>query len=87
MSSIRLFISHSERDKELVEPLYNWFRSGLDLAKDEIRATSVDFIASGTGAIIALRRDVEAADALVGLLTSNSLRSHCPIALAQKDGR
>lgn len=76
MSSIRLFISHSERDKELVAPLYNWLQCGLGLDDVEIRCTSVDNIATGSAAIDRLRDDVEAADAVVGLLTSNSLRSH-----------
>ncbi len=76
MNSVRLFISHSERDEELVRPLYDWLRCGLGLENHEIRCTSIENIDVGGAAIDRLRDDVEAADAVVGLVTSNSLRSH-----------
>jgi hypothetical protein len=76
MNPIRLFISHSQRDGELVRPLYEWLRSGLELGDHEVRCTSIENITTGNAAIHHLRKDVEAADAVVGLLTSNSLRSH-----------
>lgn len=74
--TIRLFISHSERDLELVEPLKLWLELGLDLKASEIRCTSVDNIDAGGFAIEALRRDLESAEVVVGLITINSLRSH-----------
>src|SRR5690606_20003305 len=76
MSEVRLFISHAERDEELVRPLYNWFRCGLDLDEHEIRCTSVDNISTGRKAIDKLRDDIQTADAVVALLTTNSLRSY-----------
>lgn len=76
MSSIRLFISHSERDEALVRPLYIWLQSGLGLEDREIRCTSIDNISAGDAAVDKLRDDMEAADAVVGLLTFYSLRSH-----------
>lgn len=76
MNPIRLFISHSQRDGELIRPLYNWLRSGLELGDHEIRCTSIENITTGNAAIHHLREDVDAAEAVVGLLTSNSLRSH-----------
>jgi TIR domain len=77
MSSVRVFISHSERDAELVGPMYDWLKCGLGLGDHEIRCTSIDKDAGGNNvAVESLRNDLEAADAVVGLLTSNSLRSH-----------
>ena len=75
-SRIRLFISHSERDEVLVRPLYQWLQSGLGLNDEEIRCTSVENIDVGDPAITKLRDDMEAAQVVVGLLTSHSLRSH-----------
>lgn len=74
--AIRVFISHSERDVELVEPLKLWLELGLDLKNSEIRCTSVDNINAGGIAVEALRKDLLSAEAVVGLLTMNSLRSH-----------
>jgi len=74
--TIRLFISHSERDVELVEPLKLWLELGLDLKNSEIRCTSVDNIDPGGVAVEALREDLKTAEAVIGLLTMNSIRSH-----------
>ena len=74
--AIRLFISHSERDVELVEPLKLWLELGLDLKNSEIRCTSVDNIDPGGIAVEALREDIQSAEAVIGLLTMNSIRSH-----------
>jgi len=74
--TIRVFISHSERDVELVEPLKLWLELGLDLKKSEIRCTSVDNIDPGGVAVEALREDLKSAEAVIGLLTMNSIRSN-----------
>ena len=74
--TIRLFISHSERDVDLVTPLKLWLQLGLDLKSSEIRCTSTDNISAGGVAVSELRKDLVSAEAVVGLLTMNSLRSH-----------
>ncbi len=74
--SIRLFISHSERDREIVLPLKDWLESGLGLQSEEVRCTSATNIDAGGFAVEALRKDIRTAEAVVGLLTSNSLPSH-----------
>jgi len=76
MVSIRLFISHSERDREIVLPLKDWLESGLGLKSDEVRCTSATNIDAGGFAVEALRKDIKSAKAVVGLITSNSLPSH-----------
>jgi len=74
--SIKLFISHSERDREIVLPLKDWLESGLGLKSEEVRCTSATNIDAGGFAVEALRKDIESARAVVGLITSNSLPSH-----------
>lgn len=74
--SIRLFISHSERDRELVLPLKLWLEQGLGLESSEVRCTVATNIGAGGFAVEALRKDIQAAEAVVGLITSNSLPSH-----------
>lgn len=76
MSAVELFVSHSERDEPLVQPLTNWLQSGLGLTNAEIRCTSVSNMAVGSVPAQALREDLISAKAVVGLLTANSLRSH-----------
>ena len=51
MVSIRLFISHSERDREIVLPLKDWLESGLGLKSDEVRCTSATNIDAGGFAV------------------------------------
>ena len=74
--TIRLFISHSERDVDLVKPLKLWLQLGLDLKSSEIRCTSTANINAGGVAVSDLREELISAEAVVGLLTMNSLRSH-----------
>jgi hypothetical protein len=73
---IRLFISHSERDRDIVLPLKDWLESGLGLQSEEVRCTSATNIDAGGFAVETLRKDIESAKAVVGLITSNSLPSH-----------
>lgn len=74
--AVQLFISHSERDKDLVEPLNGWLQRGLGLEVDEVRCTSVLNMNVGAIPAEALREDIKSAKAVIGLLTTNSLRSH-----------
>lgn len=76
MSAVQLFISHSERDEQLVRPLAGWLQSGLGLSDDEVRCTVVSNMDVGSFPAEELRKDLLAAKVVVGLLTANSLRSN-----------
>ena len=74
---IRVFISHSSRDRELVERLIDLLVSALHLPAGSIRATSVDGhrLEGGANTEATLRREVDEAEVLVGVLTPDSLDS------------
>ena len=74
---IRIFISHSSSDRELVERLIDLLVSALHLPAPSIRATSVDGhrLRGGANTEATLRREVEEAEVLVGVLTPNSMDS------------
>lgn len=74
---ILVFISHSSKDKELALALIELLRNALGLRDDEIRCTSVDGfrLPAGAKAEDQLKTEVHAAQAFIGLITSNSLKS------------
>lgn len=76
-SRIRLFISHSSRDSELVELLVALLRAALGLPASQIRCTSIDGyrLPGGVNTDEQLKRELHAADAFVGIISSESLRS------------
>jgi hypothetical protein len=76
-SPIRLFISHSAADRDLVERLVELLRSALGLPASQIRCTSVDGYRLPAGADTAeqLRLEVHEATAFVGVISASSLRS------------
>ena len=76
MSSVQLFISHSDRDKVLVRPLAGWLQHGLRLEDHQVRCTVVSNAAVGSIPADVLRKDLKSAKVVVGLLTANSLRSN-----------
>lgn len=76
MSAIELFISHSERDSDLVLPLADWLSSSFGLEEGEVRCTAADGLPPGEFPAAILRDDIRSAKAIVGLVTTNSLRSH-----------
>ena len=76
MKPVRIFISHSERDRELAVPLSGWLQRGLGLDENEVRCTSVINMGGGSVPATVLRKDIETATAVIGLLTTNSLLSH-----------
>lgn len=77
ISQIRLFISHSTADRDLVEGLVEMLRAALSLPASQIRCTSVDGYRLPAGADTAerLRLEVHEAAAFVGVISANSLRS------------
>lgn len=74
---MRVFISHSSKDKELASRVVELLRSALNLRSDDIRYTSEAGYGLPAGANIeqGLRQDVRDAEVLIGLLTPNSLSS------------
>jgi hypothetical protein len=72
-----LFISHSSEDVRVVEALVDLFRAALPLTPDDIRCSSLDGYRLPGGADVDtyLRQQVPAAEAFVGLISANSLRS------------
>lgn len=74
---IRLFISHSAADRDLVERLLELIRSALGLPAPQIRCTSIDGYRLPVGAKTdeRLRQEVHEADAFVGIISSRSLHS------------
>lgn len=76
LSTVELFISHSDRDKVLVRPLAGWLQQGLRLQDHQVRCTVVSNAAVGSIPADILRKDLKSAKVVVGLLTANSLRSN-----------
>lgn len=77
--TVKLFISHSERDQRFAAPLEEWLRTGLDLSENDIRCTSVNPLAcdaDNLGAAQVLKEDLLSARFVIGLLSTNSLGSH-----------
>jgi len=74
---IRLFISHSNRDSALVELLVAFLRAALNLPASQIRCTSIDGyrLPAGANTDEQLRREVNSADAFIGIISSESLKS------------
>jgi TIR domain len=87
MSSIRLFISHASRDKELTRRVVALLRAALNLPGSAIRCTSVDGhrLEGGADTDESLRNDIGSADAFLGILSNSSMGS--PYVLIELGGR
>jgi len=74
---LKLFVSHSSKDVELVRLLVTLLRSALNLSAKEIRCTSVDGyrLPGGADTVEQLRREVHDAQAFVGVISAASLES------------
>ena len=77
-SDLRVFISHSSKDVDLIRELVVLLEKALTLRSNEIRCTSLDGYRLPGGADVEsqLRSEVKSASVLVGLLTPASLASH-----------
>jgi hypothetical protein len=75
--SVRIFISHSSRDVEIVSLLITLVRSALNLPAVQIRCTSVDGyrLPGGADTTAQLRHEVNEATVLLGVLSAVSLNS------------
>lgn len=76
-TGIRVFISHSSKDRDFVRALMNLLRSALNLPAEQIRCTSVDGyrLPAGASASEHLRREVHDAQAFIGVISPHSLQS------------
>lgn len=76
-ASVRIFISHSSRDVEIVGLLITLVRSALNLPAVQIRCTSVDGyrLRGGADTTAQLRHEVNEATVLLGVLSAVSLNS------------
>jgi len=76
-SEIRLFISHSSADSELVSLLVALFKNALELKNSQIRCTSLDGyrLPGGAKTTEHLRSEVCEADTFVAIISHNSLKS------------
>jgi hypothetical protein len=76
-STLKLFVSHSSEDRELVELLVDLLRKALGLSREHIRCTSLPGYGLRAGASIAeiIRTEVEEAEVLVALISEASLDS------------
>lgn len=74
---MRIFISHSNKDKELADALVTLLQIALRLGDEDIRCTSLPGFGLKTGSNIleALQKDVQRASIAIGLLTPSSLES------------
>jgi hypothetical protein len=77
VAPIKIFVSHSGHDSGLARALVDLLRAALRLSSSDIRCTSVDGYRLPVGMPIAdkLRAEVHDAEALIALLTRNSLAS------------
>ncbi len=74
---MRVFISHCSLDEEVTEVLVDLLRQALNLRSEDIRCTSLDGYRLPGGAITseALRKEVNEAALVIGLITPNSIKS------------
>ncbi|MDM0054010.1 toll/interleukin-1 receptor domain-containing protein [Variovorax sp. J22R115] len=75
---MRVFVSHSSKDIDLVTQLVDLMRSALLLSADDIRCTSLEGykLPGGADTDAILKAEVEAADLVAAVLSTASLASH-----------
>lgn len=76
-TSIKIFISHSSQDHELVLALVQLLRNAFNISSEEIRCTSLDGFRLPLGAPVAeqIKTEVHGARVLLALITPSSLSS------------
>lgn len=74
---MKIFISHSSKDKANAEAFVTLVRSAINIAAKDIRCTSVDGyrLTAGTNSDETLRAEVFGCEAFVGLLSPTSMKS------------
>ena len=76
-SKLQVFISHSNKDADIVKPLIDLIRSSLNIPASDIRATSIDGyrLPGGADTDEQLRAEVHTARSLVGIISNTSVES------------
>lgn len=74
---IKIFISHSSSDRDLVDLITNLLTGALEINTEEIRCTSIPGfqLRSGSHTSTQLRNEIEDCSVLIGVLTPNSMES------------
>lgn len=74
---MKVFVSHSSRDRDLAEAVIALLRDALPLSSKDIRCTSVDGyrLPAGANTHEQLRREVSNAEAFIGIISQASLQS------------
>lgn len=74
---IRLFISHSSKDQKIAKGVIDLIRAATNLSKESIRCTSVHGYKLDPGDKFEekLNREVQKAEAFIGIITPNSIGS------------
>jgi hypothetical protein len=74
---MKVFISHSSKDRELVQRLVELLRVSLNLAAGDIRCTSLEGYRQRAGADTdaAIRAEIEEAQVMVAVISKRSLKS------------
>jgi hypothetical protein len=74
---LKLFVSHSCKDNEIVTLLVDLLKTALNLSASEIRCTSIDGyrLPGGANTVEQLRREVHDAQAFIGIISPSSLES------------
>jgi hypothetical protein len=77
LPTVRIFISHSSKDRVIAEKLADLLKSALTLSSKAIRCTSVDGYKLDGGAHVSstLKHEVESCETLLGVLSPASLDS------------
>lgn len=77
LKEIDIFISHSSKDKKIVEALVTLLRSSLNISSKKIRASSIAGYRFGSGTEIddQIRLEIEQAKIMLVVMTKNSLES------------
>ena len=75
--TIKIFISHASRDRDLVKCFVQALETSVVLADDEIRCSSLPGyrLRSGSHTSSALRSEISQAELIIGILTPDSLES------------
>lgn len=74
---IRIFVSHNSKDRELVKLFVRVLEAALQIEEGEIRCTSLPGyrLRSGSHSSTALRKEINEASLIIGVLTPNSVES------------
>jgi hypothetical protein len=74
---LKIFISHSSKDRRFVSLLVELLRNALTLSADQVRCTSIDGyrLPGGANTDETLRNEVERAETFVGIVSKDSLQS------------